>query len=165
MIIVAALLMMQAYSPETEAVMNRSRQRAADKRAEKAAQTGGDGTAASNARQGVDKPLPMPPEMAAKFQGCLDAGTTDPDAGVRFAEAWRIDGGGFHARECMGFALARRSCSCRAICPTWTAGRRWRSRPGQSRRAGRCCGSIIPDAGRATGRSKMARWTYGVTMR
>jgi len=107
MIIVAALLMMQAYSPETEAVMNRSRQRAADKRAEKAAQTGGDGTAASNARQGVDKPLPMPPEMAAKFQGCLDAGTTDPDAGVRFAEAWRIDGGGFHARECRGFALAR----------------------------------------------------------
>lgn len=109
MILTAILLMMQAYSPETEAVMNRSRQRAAEKRAAKAeeAAAGGNAAASSNARQGVDKPLPMPPQAAAKFQGCLDASVADPDAGIRFAEAWRIDGGGFHARECMGFALAR----------------------------------------------------------
>jgi tetratricopeptide (TPR) repeat protein len=110
MILLAALLMMQAYSPETEAVMNRSRERAAEKRAAKAAEAGAadaDAATSANARQGVDKPMPMAPDVAAKFQACLDAGTSDPDAGIRFAEAWRIDKGGFHARECMGFSLAR----------------------------------------------------------
>jgi tetratricopeptide (TPR) repeat protein len=99
--ILAALLLMQ-YSPETEAVQNRSRQRAAEKRAEAV-----EARKAEQQAQKVDKPLPLPPEIAAKFQACLDAGANDPDAGVRFAEAWRIDGGSYHARECIGFALAR----------------------------------------------------------
>ncbi|PZU58017.1 MAG: hypothetical protein DI547_11400 [Sphingobium sp.] len=100
----ALLLAMQGYSPETEAVMDRSRQRAADKRAAAAE--------AAAAEKGKDsakaqQPLPMAPDVAAKFQACLDAGTGNPDEGARFAEAWRVDHGGFRARECLGFSLAK----------------------------------------------------------
>lgn len=88
------LLAMQGYSPETEAVMNRSRAEAAAKRGETVA------PAPASA-------LPLPPAIAAKLQACLDAATQDPDAGVRFANDWRIDGGSFHARQCLGFAYAK----------------------------------------------------------
>ncbi|WP_336962066.1 tetratricopeptide repeat protein [Sphingobium aquiterrae] len=105
--ILTALLLLQAYSPETEAVMNRSRARAAETRAaaENAAKPAASngGTAASAA----PATLPLPPEVAAKLQACTDAAVADPDRGVAFANAWRLDGGGYHARQCMGFAYAR----------------------------------------------------------
>jgi tetratricopeptide (TPR) repeat protein len=89
--IIAALLLMQ-YSPETDAVMNRSRARAADKRA---------------AARAVAPPPPASPQVSPKFQACLDAAMNKADDGVSFAEAWRIDGGGYRARECLGFSYAR----------------------------------------------------------
>jgi len=88
MILIALLL--QAYDPEIEAVMKRSRQTK-----EQAAVA----TPAAAA--------PLSKEQAAKFQACLDAAVTDPDAGVKFANDWRIDGGGFNARQCLGFSYAK----------------------------------------------------------
>ncbi len=93
--ILALLLAAQAYSPETEAVMNRSRERAAAARADE------------RQEQAAPGALPVPPEVAAKLQACLDEAINDPQAGARFAEDWRIDKGGFYARQCQGFAYAR----------------------------------------------------------
>ncbi|MDF0542632.1 hypothetical protein PX699_09785 [Sphingobium sp. H39-3-25] len=108
--ILTALLLLQAYSPETEAVMNRSRARAAEKRAAAAeAQRAGTPAAVGSSPDGKASTaaLPLPPEVAAKLQACVDAAQLDPEKGVAFANAWRIDGGSYHARECMGFAYAR----------------------------------------------------------
>jgi tetratricopeptide (TPR) repeat protein len=91
--ILALLLAAQGYSPETEAVMKRSQERAAQARAAEQTQP--------------SENLPVSPEVAAKFQACLDQAIDDPDKGAQFAEAWRIDRGGFHARQCQGFAYAR----------------------------------------------------------
>ncbi|MGK2909616.1 MAG: hypothetical protein ACSLE1_07425 [Sphingobium sp.] len=93
--ILAALLAMQGFSPETNAVMDRARREAAQAKA---------ASARPAAAQGK---LPMLPETAAKFQACLDAATGDPEAGIRFANAWRLDGGVFRARQCLGFAYAK----------------------------------------------------------
>lgn len=109
--ILTALLLLQAYSPETEAVMNRSRARAAEKRAaaaeEQRAAAGSPSASGSSPGGKASSALPLPPEVAAKLQACVDAAQLDPDKGVAFANAWRIDGGSYHARECMGFAYAR----------------------------------------------------------
>jgi tetratricopeptide (TPR) repeat protein len=105
MILAAALLMMQGYSPETQAVQNRSRARAAERRAEERAVAAPVASGSSSA--GSAGEVPLPPAVAARFQACLDAGTVTMDAGVKFAEDWRIDGGGYYARECMGFAYAK----------------------------------------------------------
>lgn len=83
----ALLLAPQAYSPETEAVMNR---RARPQSAAPAQPT-----------------LPIPPEVAAPFQACLDAAVEAPEAGVAAANRWRMEGGGYYARQCLGFAYAR----------------------------------------------------------
>lgn len=92
--ILATLLLLQGFSPETNAVMDRSKREAAAARA-------------SNSAPVAPQPkLPMTPEMAAKFQACVDTATGDPEAGIRFANAWRLDGGTFHARQCLGFAYA-----------------------------------------------------------
>ncbi|MDX3910774.1 MAG: hypothetical protein QHC67_13290 [Sphingobium sp.] len=93
--ILAFLLAMQGFSPETNAVMDRSRREAAEARGEVAKPAAARGT------------LPVPPAVAAKFQACLDAATTDPDAGIKFANDWRLDGGTFHARQCLGFAFSK----------------------------------------------------------
>ncbi|CAN5473180.1 hypothetical protein BH10PSE12_BH10PSE12_16350 [soil metagenome] len=93
MILAALLLATQGYSPETDAVMDRSRARAAEKR--------------GAAREAATATLPVPPVVSPKFQACLDAGTTKAEDGISFAEAWRIDGGGYRARECLGFSYAR----------------------------------------------------------
>lgn len=93
--ILAALIAMQGFSPETNAVMDRARREAAQAKA-----------ASATPRTAPSK-LPMLPETAAKFQACLDLATGDPDAGIRFANAWRLDGGVFHARQCLGFAYAK----------------------------------------------------------
>jgi tetratricopeptide (TPR) repeat protein len=51
--------------------------------------------------------IPVPPKYAAPFQACIDAALQSPEQGVAFAEKWRIEGGNFYARHCMGFAYAR----------------------------------------------------------
>ncbi len=93
-------LLLQAYDPEIEAVMNRSRQEKQQERAASAA-----ASSASDARS--DGKIPVPEKYAAPFQACLDAALDSPEAGVAFAQKWRIDGGSFYARDCMGFAYTR----------------------------------------------------------
>jgi len=102
-------LLLQAYDPEIEAVMNRSRQR---KQEERAAATSA--ASAETAAQASPAPvprddgrIPVPEKFAVPFQQCLDAAIESPDAGVAFAQKWRIEGGSFYARHCMGFAYAR----------------------------------------------------------
>ncbi len=99
MILISLLLMQAAYAPETEAVMNRSREKVEQQRAEQAK--------ATQPKQATPAGLPLPPEAAAKLQACLDVAINDPEAGVRFAQDWALDGGGFSASQCRGFAEAR----------------------------------------------------------
>lgn len=95
------LLAPQAYDPEIEAVMNR-------KRKEKAEAAASASAAALPARAvASDGRIPVPDKYAAKFQACLDQAIEAPDKAVVFAQQWRIDGGSFYARNCMGFAYAR----------------------------------------------------------
>ncbi|MGC4252716.1 MAG: tetratricopeptide repeat protein [Sphingobium sp.] len=97
------LLMPQAYDPEIEAVMNRKRKEAAEARAS-AAQAAPAPAAQSGTQDGL---IPVPPKYAAPFQACIDAALDAPEKGVAFAEKWRIEGGSFYSRHCMGFAYAR----------------------------------------------------------
>ena len=95
------LLLAQAYDPEIEAVMNRSAKQKQEERAAAAVAA----PAAAPARE--DGRIPVPAKYAAPFQACLDQAIESPDAGVAFAQKWRIEGGSFYARHCMGFAYAR----------------------------------------------------------
>ena len=97
------LLMPQAYDPEIEAVMNRKRKEAVEARAA-AAESAPAPRTSGEAKDGM---IPVPPKYAAPFQACIDAALQSPEQGVAFAEKWRIEGGGFYARHCMGFAYAR----------------------------------------------------------
>ncbi|SCW79739.1 Tetratricopeptide repeat-containing protein [Sphingobium faniae] len=97
------LLMPQAYDPEIEAVMNRKRKEAVEARAA-AAQAASPPPAAQATQDGL---IPVPPKYAAPFEACIDAALDAPEKGVAFAEKWRIQGGSFYARHCMGFAYAR----------------------------------------------------------
>lgn len=96
------LLLAQAYDPEIEAVMNRSRRQ---KQEERAAAAAVPATGAAIARE--DGQIPVPAKFAGPFQSCLDQAVESPDAGIAFAQKWRIEGGSFYARHCMGFAYAR----------------------------------------------------------
>lgn len=93
MILATLLLMQAAYSPETEAVMRRSRQAPKQERAVKAQPEG--------------LSLYLPPETAVKLQACIDTATDNPAAGLTFAQDWAKDDGGFSAAQCMGYAYAR----------------------------------------------------------
>lgn len=93
------LLAPQAYDPEIEAVMNRKRK----EKAEAAASA----TVAQPQAAASDGRIPVPDKYAAKFQACLDQAMEAPEKGVAFAQQWRIEGGSFYARNCMGFAYAR----------------------------------------------------------
>ncbi len=93
------LMMPQAYDPEIEAVMNRPKK-------EKAAAVAGAATTTAT-KTATERSLPVPPSIAGPFQACLDEAANSPDAGIAFANKWRIDGGGFYARHCLGFAYAR----------------------------------------------------------
>jgi tetratricopeptide (TPR) repeat protein len=97
-------LLLQAYSPETEAVMNRSRR---EKQEERAAAAAAMNPAAAAAPARADGKIPVPAQFAEPFQACLDQAIEAPDAGIAFAQKWRIEGGSFYARHCMGFAYAR----------------------------------------------------------
>ena len=96
------LLMPQAYDPEIEAVMNHRRAKAA---------APAPAAPAAAATATPDRPndgrIPVPEKFAKPFQACLDQAIDSPERGVAFAEKWRIDGGSFYARHCMGFAYAR----------------------------------------------------------
>ncbi|WP_449470628.1 tetratricopeptide repeat protein [Sphingobium chungangianum] len=85
------LLTPQAYDPEIEAVMNRPK---------KEAQAPAPSPAA-------DGRIPVPEKYAKPFQACLDEALQSPEQGVAFAQKWRLEGGSFYARHCMGFAYAR----------------------------------------------------------
>lgn len=97
-------LLLQAYDPEIEAVMNRSRREKQEERAA-AAQSVAAQKAAPQPR--ADGKIPIPEKFAKPFQACLNAVGESTEAGVAFAEKWRIDGGSFYARNCMGFALSQ----------------------------------------------------------
>ncbi|MET0372234.1 MAG: tetratricopeptide repeat protein [Sphingobium sp.] len=90
LLIAALWLGGQAYDPETEAIMRRRKQPAQAAVAPAAAPV-----------------LPVPAEMAAPFQSCLDAAAEAPDKGIEQAQRWHLAGGGFYARHCMGFAYAQ----------------------------------------------------------
>ncbi len=92
------LLFMQAYDPEIEAVMNRSRR---EKEAAAAA------ASAPAAKANADGPVPVPAKFAAPFQTCINMANETPDKAVDFAQQWRLDGGSFYARHCLGYAFAR----------------------------------------------------------
>lgn len=98
-------LLLQAYDPEIEAVMNRSRKQKQEERAAAAAAATPPAAGGAPARE--DGRIPVPAKFAAPFQSCLDQAIESPDAGVAFAQKWRIEGGSFYARHCMGFAYSR----------------------------------------------------------
>ncbi|HUD92015.1 tetratricopeptide repeat protein [Sphingobium sp.] len=98
-------LLLQAYDPEIEAVMNRSRKQKQEERA--AAAAAATPPAAGSAPARDDGRIPVPAKFAVPFQACLDQAIESPDAGVAFAQKWRIEGGIFYARHCMGFAYSR----------------------------------------------------------
>lgn len=103
-------LLLQAYDPEIEAVMNRSRQRKQEERAAAASAASAEAAAAKSSPavpSREDGKIPVPEKFAVPFQQCLDAAVESPDAGIAFAQKWRIEGGSFYARHCMGFAYAR----------------------------------------------------------
>lgn len=95
-------LLLQAYDPEIEAVMNRSRREKQEQRAAAAAKSAAPAPAARE-----DGRIPIPEKYAAPFQACLDAALQSPDAGIDKAQQWRLEGGSFYARHCLGFAYAR----------------------------------------------------------
>jgi len=88
------LLTPQAYDPEIEAVLNRPKK-------ERAA------PAVPSAQAAADGRIPVPEKFAKPFQACLDQALESPNQGVVFAQKWRLEGGSFYARHCMGFAYAR----------------------------------------------------------
>ncbi|HKY81873.1 MAG TPA: tetratricopeptide repeat protein [Sphingobium sp.] len=94
------LLTPQGYDPEIEAVMNRRKREAAAPTSAPAAPA----QAGAAAREGR---LPVPEKFAKPFQACLDQAIASPDQAIAFAQKWRIEGGSFYARHCMGFAYAR----------------------------------------------------------
>ena len=85
------LLTPQAYDPEIEAVMNRPKKEAQ----------------APVPSRAADGRIPVPEKYAKAFQACLDEALQSPEQGVAFAQKWRLEGGSFYARHCMGFAYAR----------------------------------------------------------
>ena len=94
------LLTPQAYDPEIEAVMNRPKKERPAPVAPPAPPSG-QGSASTDGR------IPVPEKFAKPFQECLDQASDSPDQGVAFAQKWRMEGGSFYARHCMGFAYAR----------------------------------------------------------
>jgi tetratricopeptide (TPR) repeat protein len=61
----------------------------------------------------VTDPVPLPGTRtlgildADRFNRCHDAATDNPPAGMVEAQAWLVDGGGYVARQCLGFAQAK----------------------------------------------------------
>ena len=51
---------------------------------------------------------PADPAIARQFDFCFDAALTDPADGIAVANRWVLDGGGYLAQQCLGFAEAER---------------------------------------------------------
>lgn len=58
-------------------------------------------------------PVQAPPDLSVpmtmtevRFNECVDLAVDDPPSGIVAANKWRIEGGGFLARHCLGFAYA-----------------------------------------------------------
>ncbi len=108
MILIALMLMQAGYTPEMEAVMNRSRRQAEERRAdERSSSSAQAARAKAAAATPVAQGMALSPDMAKKFQACLDTAIENPAAGVRFAQTWTVEGGSFPASQCKGFAEAR----------------------------------------------------------
>ena len=56
--------------------------------------------------QTVPAAAPAAGDSGARFNQCMDLATTNPAAGVTSANAWRVEGGGPLARQCLGVAFA-----------------------------------------------------------
>lgn len=58
--------------------------------------------------QSIGPALPERPatQTEARYDRCVDLATSDPKAGEADAARWRIDGGGYFARQCLGIAYA-----------------------------------------------------------
>lgn len=52
------------------------------------------------------KPAPAPEAEPPRYTQCMDLATSAPAKGVENAAAWRVDGGGMLARQCLGVAYA-----------------------------------------------------------
>ena len=50
--------------------------------------------------------VPIEPALAARYRACTDQVRTHPEAAVEAANAWRTEGGGLAARQCLGLALS-----------------------------------------------------------
>ncbi len=53
-------------------------------------------------------PVPTGTSVQARYDACVDAATTAPDEAERIAGQWRLAGGGFLARQCLGMSYATR---------------------------------------------------------
>lgn len=52
-----------------------------------------------------ETPAPrVPDEIVARFAACTDLVRTNAERAVEVASAWRVDGGGIYARQCLGLA-------------------------------------------------------------
>jgi tetratricopeptide (TPR) repeat protein len=62
--------------------------------------------AESTAPQSADGTSPprVPDEIVARFAACTDLIRSTPERAVEVASAWRVDGGGIYARQCLGLA-------------------------------------------------------------
>lgn len=62
---------------------------------------------------------PAPPQakspMDLRFNQCVDQATEDPGRGLLEANKWQIEGGGYLARNCLGFAYAELQNWAKAI--------------------------------------------------
>ncbi len=61
---------------------------------------------ALQAATGPQLPAGATPE--AKYDACVDAATTAPEQAEKIAGQWRLVGGGFLARQCLGMSYATR---------------------------------------------------------
>lgn len=46
----------------------------------------------------------VPPEIAGRYRACLDLIRAAPERAIEMASAWRVEGGGIYARQCLGLA-------------------------------------------------------------
>ncbi|WP_404334624.1 tetratricopeptide repeat protein [Sphingomonas sp. MMS12-HWE2-04] len=53
-----------------------------------------------------DAAAAAPAAEPSRYTQCMDMATSDPASGITNAAAWRIDGGGMLARQCLGVAYA-----------------------------------------------------------
>lgn len=62
--------------------------------------------AAAAALPAAPPPQDAPPGETERLNQCMDLATGEPARGVREAMGWRLAGGGFLARQCLGMAYA-----------------------------------------------------------